>query len=414
MRTSTAPWPLGMEPILPVYAAPWANSLPVTTVILPKDSALQALKTAMADKRRKHATWFTDGSLLEGRAGGAAVRVEDGKECERLMEPLGNGQVCDGEMVGLVCSTTKELRDECTCILCVADSQAVLQGILSTKPRSGQFRAILYDQLVRDAMLWHPHLTIVNMRTPAYIGTVGNELADDAAKEATAREPDPSLFVSLTSVRRHIHLLMLNSWDARWKITKAGVGLRAVDKSPPSLIPAPLYSSSSLSSKTSSNISQLCTGFVFLDADRAKSGFVDSAPCDACGNPFETRAHFLLECQSWEPACQLLYTTSRSAGLFGPLHVAPLPLPPKASKGAWESCRNHSPLLSNNVSVPFSLSHALYSHNLNRQKPLRFTSNTHTTITSHTRIATPNLLPFTVIPHFHFTYHSLPTIHLHR
>ncbi|KAJ7444754.1 hypothetical protein B0H11DRAFT_2341763 [Mycena galericulata] len=105
-----------------------------------------------------------------------------------------------------------------------------------------------------------------------------------------------------------------------------------VDKSPPSLIPAPLYSSSSLSRKTSSNISQLRTGFTFLNADRAKSGFINSASCDACGDPFETRAHFLLECQSWEPVHQPLYAASRSVGLCGPLHVAPLLSHPKLLK----------------------------------------------------------------------------------
>ncbi|KAJ7210355.1 hypothetical protein GGX14DRAFT_363291, partial [Mycena pura] len=276
-----------------------------------------------------------DGSLLEGRAGGAAVRLEDGKERERLLEPLGNGQVCDGEMAGLVCSTTKALHDECTSILCVADSQAALRGILSTKPCSGQFRAIRTDQLVRDAMLWYPHLSIVNMWTPAHIGTVGNELADEAAKDATTRDPDPSLFVSLTSVRRHIHQLTLSSWEARWKISKTGAALRAVDKSPPSLIPillVPLYSSSSLPRKTSSNISQLRTDFSFLNACRAKSGLIESPACDACGDPFETRAHFLLNCPAWEPARQPLYAASRSAGQLGPLHVAPLLSHPKILK----------------------------------------------------------------------------------
>ncbi|KAJ7137944.1 hypothetical protein C8R44DRAFT_868306 [Mycena epipterygia] len=215
---------------------------------------------------------------------------------------------------------------------CVADSQAALRGILSTKPRSGQFRAIRYDQLVCDAMLWFPHLTIVNMWTPAHIGTVGNELADDTAKEATTRDPDPSLFLSLTSIHRHIYLLTLSSWDVRWKATKTGAALHTVDKSPPSLIPTPLYSSSSLSRKTSSSISQLHTGFTFLNADWAKSDFVDSAACKVCGDPFETRTHFLLECQSWEPACHQLYTPSRSAGLFGSLHVAPLLSHPKLLK----------------------------------------------------------------------------------
>ncbi|KAJ7689261.1 hypothetical protein B0H17DRAFT_1135073 [Mycena rosella] len=82
---------LGMEPITPVYAAPWSTPLPVTTVILPKDDALAALEVALADERRSKATWFTDGSLLKGSAGGAAVRVEAGKKCEQICVPLGDG-----------------------------------------------------------------------------------------------------------------------------------------------------------------------------------------------------------------------------------------------------------------------------------------------------------------------------------
>ncbi|KAJ6527350.1 hypothetical protein DFH09DRAFT_1328150 [Mycena vulgaris] len=60
----------------------------------------------------------------------------------------------------------------------VTDSQGALRGILSTKPRSGQYRAIEYDELVLDAMLWHPHLSIVTMWTPAHIGRITEALLD--------------------------------------------------------------------------------------------------------------------------------------------------------------------------------------------------------------------------------------------
>lgn len=102
---------LGMEPILPVYAAPLREPLPVTTSILPKVDALRALSLALGDERRRAATWFTDGSLLDGRAGGPAVRVEEGEEKEKLVMPLGDGEVCDGEMEGLVQAATTALRD---------------------------------------------------------------------------------------------------------------------------------------------------------------------------------------------------------------------------------------------------------------------------------------------------------------
>jgi ribonuclease HI len=74
----------------------------------------------------------------------------------------------------------------------VADSRAALRGILLTSPRSGQFRAIRYNALIRHALLTCPHLALLNLWTPGHIGTNGNELADAAAKEATTMDPGGS------------------------------------------------------------------------------------------------------------------------------------------------------------------------------------------------------------------------------
>ncbi|KAJ7679876.1 hypothetical protein B0H17DRAFT_1333920 [Mycena rosella] len=183
-----------------------------------------------------------------------------------------------------------------------------LRAILSTTARSGQFRAIRYDK---------------------HIWTVGNKLADEATKEASERDPDPGNFVSFTSVRRLIHLRILGEWDARWRTTKVGSTLRYLDKSPPSLIPIRLYSSSTLSRKSSSSLSQLRTGFSHLNADRFRTGLIDSPTCEDCGAPYETRAHFILECPVWEPLCQPLHLASRELGHFGSLHLSPLLTHPK-------------------------------------------------------------------------------------
>ncbi|KAJ7898545.1 hypothetical protein B0H14DRAFT_3853001 [Mycena olivaceomarginata] len=150
---------------------------------------------ASAPERRSSSTWYTDGSLLDGRAGGSAVRVEHRREAERVMILLGDGQVCEGEMEGLLGATAKALQDHQNNILCVVDSQATLRGILSTKPRSGQCRAVRYDKIIRRVLPFRPHLAILNLWTPAHVGTAGNELADEAAKAATLLDPDPSLFI---------------------------------------------------------------------------------------------------------------------------------------------------------------------------------------------------------------------------
>lgn len=80
-----------------------------------------------------------------------------------------------------------------------------------------------------------PDLRITNLWTPAHIGTVGNDLADTAAKAATLLPPSPSLPVSLTTRRGRINEHILQRWSAMWDASKTGRALRQVDKSlPPS------------------------------------------------------------------------------------------------------------------------------------------------------------------------------------
>jgi ribonuclease HI len=69
---------------------------------------------------------YTDDSLLEGRAEGAAVRVENGIMKERMLIPLGDGQVAEGEVEGLLRATEHALDMRQHRVLIVSDSQAGL------------------------------------------------------------------------------------------------------------------------------------------------------------------------------------------------------------------------------------------------------------------------------------------------
>ncbi|KAJ7181425.1 ribonuclease H-like domain-containing protein [Mycena crocata] len=206
------------------------------------EQAVAILEEFLADDRFTGATWYTDGSLLSGLAGGAAVLVVNGKLLERILLPLGDGQVAEGEIEGLLRATERAIASGAIHILIISDSQAGLKAVLSTAPRAGQFRAILYDKLLRAAMKMSPGLRITNLWTPAHIGTMGNELADDAAKAATLLPAPPSVPVSLTSCKRQINTAILGRWKDLWKVATPGRGLREIDNSPPSLDPHPSVS----------------------------------------------------------------------------------------------------------------------------------------------------------------------------
>ncbi|KAF8201027.1 hypothetical protein K438DRAFT_1479328, partial [Mycena galopus ATCC 62051] len=169
-------------------------------------------------------------------------------------------------------------------ILVVSDSQAGLKRVLSTAPRSGQFRAIQYDQLLRHMLLDSPHLHITNLWTPAHIGTIGNELADKAAKAATLLSPSPMNPVSLMTCRRLIREEVLRQWDAQWALSTAGRGLRQVDVLPPFLVLRHPYTAS-IPRSLISTISRLCTDFSSLNATRYRLHQTDSLASEACGAP---------------------------------------------------------------------------------------------------------------------------------
>ncbi|KAF8216530.1 hypothetical protein K438DRAFT_1747747 [Mycena galopus ATCC 62051] len=182
------------------------------------------------------ATWYSDGSLLARTADRAAVRVENGRVCDRILIPLSEGQVAEGKVEGMVHASERALRSNADQILMVTDSQAAQKAILSMCPRTGQHRAIRFDELVRSASKRLPALRITVLWTPAHVGTFGNELADDAAKAATHLPPPQLTPVSLTSCKRAINCLILERWAVLWCHSTTGQGLHDIDDSSPTLI----------------------------------------------------------------------------------------------------------------------------------------------------------------------------------
>jgi hypothetical protein len=202
--------------------------------------------------------------------------------------------------------------------------------VLSTSPRSGQFRAVAYDQLIRTVLVDTPHLQITNLWTPAHIGTYGNELADAAAKAATLLPGPTTIPLSLTTCRRRIREAIIARWDSQWKLSNTGHALRLIDRTPPSLILHNPYTAS-FPRAMISTISRLRTDFSALNATRYRLRQTDSPACNACG-ALETRIHFPLHCPAWEHLRPALQHASYNADLLGTVDLPSLLTHPKLLK----------------------------------------------------------------------------------
>ncbi|KAJ7151295.1 hypothetical protein C8R43DRAFT_1107162 [Mycena crocata] len=164
-----------------------ADPLPITTIIPSKEDVIAA---------------WTSSSQIVASDPHPGSRTGCRRKREQILIPLGPGQVAEGEVEGLLKGTGAALNSEAMHMSLRHPIHCPSGG--SIPPRTPAFlsgtvpcnatylptyRAIEYDNLIRNATMRLPGLQIINLWTPAHIGTVGNELADTAAKAATLLPP---------------------------------------------------------------------------------------------------------------------------------------------------------------------------------------------------------------------------------
>ncbi|KAJ7869439.1 hypothetical protein B0H14DRAFT_3579822 [Mycena olivaceomarginata] len=105
------------------------SPLPVTTIIPAKEDAVKVLDKFLADVSLSGAIWYTDGSLLDGSAGWATIRMEKGVVRERIVIPLGAGQVAEGETEGLGTSSVPRVLPRSLMARCRFPASGVLATV---------------------------------------------------------------------------------------------------------------------------------------------------------------------------------------------------------------------------------------------------------------------------------------------
>ncbi|GAA6026135.1 hypothetical protein JCM10207_001437, partial [Rhodosporidiobolus poonsookiae] len=181
---------LPVESIVPLPLPPWEPA-PVANVVVAalKDEAALTHNTLLAALPSSHLVAYSDGSLLDARAGGGVLvrAVLDGEvsELERG-RTLGQYQsVYAAELEGarLALATTIPLVPAGFQAV-LLDNQSVLLQPFSPAPSAGQQARLALRTLARHLNKNEPECVLTLLWVPGHVGVDGNERADALAKMA--------------------------------------------------------------------------------------------------------------------------------------------------------------------------------------------------------------------------------------
>ncbi|SCV74574.1 BQ2448_7603 [Microbotryum intermedium] len=192
-------------------------------------------------------------------------------------------------------------------VICV-DNQAAIRVVNSTGPGPGHAQRIeircLYLELKEKL-----ELTSIKLQwVPGHVEIDGNELADEAAKEATKATDDESIKQGLeierpntipasrTALRQHFKTRISQGWAPEWKNGKTGAQRRKLDDSPPGPSDFKLYHG--LPRRAPSLLAQLRTRRSPLAHDLFRRRLHPTGLC-GCGAA-ETLEHVVLSCDQYE------------------------------------------------------------------------------------------------------------------
>ncbi|KAK7063814.1 hypothetical protein R3P38DRAFT_2491623 [Favolaschia claudopus] len=251
--------------------------------------------------------FFGDGSGYEGGIGAAAVVQREDGVYEKRQVHLGNTDehtVFEAEIVGLIlCLSIAASIPRLRSVAFLIDNQAAIRAVANPKPQPGQHLVRLFHDTLRDLMRKRRTFDLQIGWVPGHQGVEGNEVVDEAAKEAAQGQFSelptklhilhdlPSSVAALKAGRKHA---IARSWASIWQESRAGQRIAAFDKTPPGRRTLRWYED--LHRGSCSIITQLRTGHIGLNAYLARFGAVDSPKCHTCGEP-ETVRHYLLTCR---------------------------------------------------------------------------------------------------------------------
>ena len=284
-----------MRGIVPISAFPSDLMLPqhrfnkgFQVVIPSREDWVDQGKSLLGDSE----VIYTDGSLMEGRAGAGVHYSQD----QELIISLGEwATVYQSEVVAIEAATGLQSIGECNNgIKICSDSQASLKALAAPVVKS----KLIYEcQVALKALAEHNKVELIWV--PGHRGIDGNEAADRLAKEGSSRAmigPEPALGISPKIVRREIHKYLQRAHKEYWE------GLNTCKQAKELM--------GGLNKKRAKQIIRLprnklqliggvLTGHCGLDKHLTVINIRNDPLCQLCWEEEETAFHFLGECPAF-------------------------------------------------------------------------------------------------------------------
>lgn len=268
-----------------------------------KEAAKAHIQTARnLQSEDKHLLVYSDGSKQsvgeEERAGAGWAGYHRGREVFWGQEGMGpKAEVYDAEMLALLQAISQAIcfaqDSQVTHLYFFVDNNSVVQAAYTAAPGPSQYIALQIRHSIEDFLTTSSLHHIQIAWIPGHHNIVGNERADELAKEATGRN-DMS-HSTYANARRRNKEGIRQKWTESWhRDVATQTGRFAIaNRLPPTLKPRQHFTHTPR--EVYGRLIQCRTGHGFMGEYYAT--FVPTEPTRCpCGEPRQTREHILRDC----------------------------------------------------------------------------------------------------------------------
>ncbi|PPR03941.1 hypothetical protein CVT26_001146 [Gymnopilus dilepis] len=263
---------------------------------------------------------YSDGSLVKQsgfqRAGAATVGFHCGSEIFSSRMGLGgHAEIFDAEQAALMMSATKAVdfarnQGNITHLHFYSDNSSAISSIFDPKPRGGQLYSYTFCNKICDFLDNNPQAQIHISWCPSHCGILGNERADQLAKEATQLAHNSPIGVTRTNALRRAKLAVLKTWRREWQRSNKSGGYAPSNRIPPSLKPTPHFAKLKNQRELFGRLVQCRTNHTYSGEFRKRFNLGDPIQCP-CGEIVESREHILCACPRYANSRHMLRKVSR-------------------------------------------------------------------------------------------------------